>query len=348
MNLHTRLLLSYGYLVALVLIGAAGAALGFFGLGNRIGEVLEDNFESVRASMDMLDALERQDSAVLTALLDFDHPRVDVEASERAFLAALEQARGNVTEEDETPVLEAIAQRYDEYRLARDRLLSLRLDQPLANYERECFPKFVPVKDGVRRLLELNHDAMVRADREAQTTAARRAVGYAALTALALVSLGWVSRGLRVNLFSRLDELRSVSQAISRGDSRRRASKPQADELGAVARAMNSLLDAHEELAGRSQARETHLRELLLGRLEAERVPAALLALGGEIVVSTFEDAETHALTSTAADLRRELPDDLESIGVVERNVPSEGPSYRFRLLTVGRQRAVGWWVIPT
>lgn len=345
MNLHTRLLLSYGYLVALVLIGAAGAALGFFALGNRIGEVLDDNFKSVRASMDMLEALERQDSAVLTALLDFDHPRDDVESSERAFLAALEQARGNVTESDETPVLEDIAHRFNQYRLARDRLLASRLDRPLTNYESECYPQFESVKKGVRWLLELNHQAMLGADRQAQNTAASRAVGYAALTALALVSLGWLSRSLRVNLISRLDELRSVSQAIARGDSRRRASEPQADELGVVARAVNGLLDAHEELMGQSQARETRLRELLLGRLEVEDGPAALVALGGEIVASTFADAQTRAVTSAATELRREFPDDLETAGVMEREVPGEGRSYRFRLMTVGGKRAVGWWV---
>ena len=345
MKLQTRLLLSHGYLVTLVLIGAAGAALGFYGLGNRIGQVLDGNFESVRASMEMLEALERQDSAVLTALLEFDHPRVDVELSERVFLDALDRARANLTEEDERPALEAIARQFDDYRVARDRLLSSPSERPLAEYEGECSPQFESVKERVRGLLDLNHRAMVRADRETQSAAAKRALGYALLTAIALISLGSLSRDLRVNLISGLDELRSVSQAIEHGDLRRRASAQRTDELGAVARAVNGLLDAHEELSGRSQVRETRLRELLLGSLDREGRPAAIVSLGGDVVASTFEEAETRLVTSAAAALRRELSDDIEAIGETRRDVECDGRSYRFRLLVVGKRRAVGWWV---
>jgi len=345
MKLHTRLLLAYGYLVTLVLVGAAGAAIGFFGLGANIATVLEDNFESVRASMDMLEALERQDSAVLTALLEKEHARRDVESSEASFVEALSRARGHVTEEDQRPVLESIAARFDQYRQARDRLLSSPTERSLANYESECFPQFESVKEGVRRLLDLNHAAMVRADRDAQAIAAQRAVGYAVLTALALLSMGWLSRGLRLNVISRLDELRSVAQAIGRGDLRRRASERQADELGSVARALNELLDSHEELRGRSQAREARLRELLVGRVEAENAPAALLGLGGEIVASTFGDEETSAVVSVAEGLRECVPDDLATAGRVERRVECAGKALRFRLLVAGGKRAAGWSV---
>ena len=339
------MLLSHGYRVALVLVGAAGVAIGFSGLGNRIGEMLDDNFESVRASMEMLEALERQDSAVLTALLEFDHPRVDVESSERGFLKALDRARANVTEEYEGPALEAIARQFDGYRVARDGLLSSRPERPLAEYERECLPQFESVKERVRGLLELNHQAMVWADREAQSAASKRALGFALLAAIALISLGSLSRDLRVNLISGLDELRSVSQAIEQGDLRRRASAKRTDELGAVARAVNGLLDVHEEFSGRAQVRETRLRELLLGSLDRVGSPAAIVSLGGDMVASTFEELETRLVTSAAADLRRELPDDVGSIGEIRWDVERDGRSYRFRPLVVGKRRAVGWWV---
>lgn len=345
MKLYTRLLLAYGYLVALVLVGAAGAALGFFGLGNRIGTVLEDNFESVRASMDMLEALERQDSAVLTALLQPSQPRSDVELSESSFLDALSRARGNVTEEDERPVLDTIESRYEAYRQARDRLLASPPDRPLAEYERACFPRFESVKAEVRRLLDLNHRAMVSADRNAQATAARRALGYAVLTALALLSMGWVSRELRVNLISRLDELRAVAEAIGRGDHRRRASERRMDELGSVARSLNGLLDAHEGVRGESRAREARLRELLVGRVEAERGPAAIVSLGGDVVASTFGDARTSALVSAIEELRCDLADDLSKVGAVERDLEGPDRSLRVRLLVVEGKRAVGWWI---
>jgi HAMP domain-containing protein len=344
MKLHTRLLFAYGYLVALVLLGAAGAALGFLELGNRIGTMLDDNFESVRTSMEMLEALERQDSAVLAALLEGARSSDEVAISERAFLDALARARGNVTEETERPVLDSIATRYGEYRGARDLLLSSASESPLAEYESEFFPKFESVKEDVRRLLDLNHRAMRRADRDAQATAARRALGYAVLTALALLSMGWLSHSLRVNVIARFEELRSVAQAIGRGDFRRRASEQHTDELGSVARALNGLLDAQEELRGSASAGGRRLVELALARLQAENEAAALISLGGDLLISTFGDVETAAIGEIAGRLRSELPEDLAAAGPVERRVDDQG-GLRFRLLVVNRKRAVGWWV---
>jgi len=347
MKLHTRLLLGYGYLVTLVLIGAAGAALGFFSLGTSIGTVLDENFESVAASMGMLEALERQDSAVLTALMKKQEARRDVRTSEGSFLEALDRARANVTEEQERPVLDSIAKTYEQYREARDRLLAADLERPLASYESDCFPHFESVKTGVRELLELNQQAMVRADREAQAAAARRAVGYAALTVLALLSMGWLSRGLQRHVISRLEELRSVAEAVGRGDLRRRAAEQQADELSSVARELNRLLDSHEELRGRLQARQARLRELLLGLLEAQPSPAAVVGLGGEIVASTIEESVTSAIEQAAEELRSRIPGDLASSGLVEHDVPCGGAPFRFRLLEAGGKRTVGWLVIP-
>jgi HAMP domain-containing protein len=159
--------------------------------------------------------------------------------------------------------------------------------------------------------------------------------------------MGWLSRWLRTNLISRLEELRSVAQSIGRGDLRRRASEQQADELGHVAQALNRLLDASEEQDGRSRAAELRLRELLLGRLEAEGRPAALISIGGDVVASTFDDAETSALVAQARRLRDALPDDLATLGTVERDVKGGERPLLFRLLVVDGRRAVGWSVTP-
>ena len=175
MRLATRILLGYWYLVILIIIIAAGAALGVHGLGSNIGRVLVENVESVRASTDMIESLERQDSAVLSEMLGKGGARTTLEASEQAFRQALLRARTNITIPEEAPLIEEIDRRFAEFTVTRDELLGTSPAQPLRAYDDVIFPKFEAVKLGVLDLLEINHGAMVDADRRAQTSASRQA-----------------------------------------------------------------------------------------------------------------------------------------------------------------------------
>lgn len=345
MKLYTRLVLSYGYLVTLVLVGAVGGAFGFHALGSRIGAVLADNFESVRASMMMVEALERQDSAVLQALLRRDGAREDVDRSEKRFYEALDRAGANVTEDREHDLLRSIADAYDEYRKARDGLLDVPLERPLARYEAECFPQFEAVKVAVRDLLDVNHEAMVDADREAQAAAAERAIGYGGLTALALVSMGVLSRGLRRHVVVPLEELRAVAEAVEGGDLRRRVSESSGGELGQVARELNRLLDEHQEARGRFQARRSGLREILVALVRARGAGSALVSLNGEVVVSTLDDATTAAIAAEAERLREELEAAEDVREPFARTLAIDGEPHSARLLLAEGGRPLAWLV---
>jgi len=344
MSLHARLLLAYGYLVTLVLVGAAGAALGFHSLGHNIGRVLDENFVGVRASMDMLEALERQDSAVLTALLNHTDVRGKISESEASFLAALDRASTSGAVEDQEHVLESIRKSFDAYRTVRDEVVRSR---SLERYETECFPAFEPVKAGVRRLLDLNHQAMVQADREAQHEATVQAAWHAALAALALLSMGLLSRTLRRSIIERLEALRGVADAVARGDLTRRAAIDPQDELGRVARQLNELLDAQQELSGAMEARLSRLRQLIVGLLETEAPSAALVTLSGRIVASDLGEDVTARVEAAAATLGALPEAGAEVSGPLTRDIPSEGGVIRFRLLLAAGKRPVGWLARP-
>ena len=107
MKLRVRLLVGYGYLVALLLLTAGSGMLGFLQLSEGIDVILEENFRSISASTHMLEALERQDSATLLLLLDEQTDRADMERFQKAFSDALEEAQANITEDDEEEELAA-------------------------------------------------------------------------------------------------------------------------------------------------------------------------------------------------------------------------------------------------
>jgi len=339
MILRTRILLAYWYLVALVVIGAAAAALGFHRLGSSIGTVLGENFESVQASMEMLDALERQDSEVLALLLGESGYRSRLAESERNFQAALARARRNVTIEQEPPILDEIERRYATYREARDRLLAVAHARPLAAYEAATFPAFDTLKTRVYSLLDVNHRAMVEADERAQRGARLGALGHGALVALALLSLAFLSQALGRQVLSRLADLRSVAQAIARGDNRRRAAATSEDELGLVAQQLNAALDRLRETEGRLEGRLQQQRQIVLGVLDRFPSPAALLSLRGAVIASTLTAQETARLERAAAGV---LPAD--TAGEMEsRTLESEGKRMALTLLRAGGIRPVGW-----
>lgn len=342
MKLRTRILLGYWYLVGLLILGAAGAALSFLGLGRSIGTVLEENFDSVRASMAMLDALERQDSALLSKLLGDPGADEALQASEKAFVAAVASARTNITIAGETDVLDRIEKGYGDYRDARDVLLEGGWDRPLAAYQARTLPRFMAVKQSVYDLLDLNHEAMVEADQRAQNAARRRAVVHGLLVVAALLSLAFLSQALGRDVLARLAELTGVAQSIAAGDTDRRAVAGSDDELGVVARQLNAVLDHAEETEAELEGRLRQDRQLLLGLLAELPQPAALLSLGGAVVASTLPAADLAVVEGAVAatDIRTMLDQTR-----VHRKV-GNGLEVGLRLLEAEGERPVGWLAV--
>jgi hypothetical protein len=339
MKLGTRILLGYWYLVGLLIVFATAAALSFLSLGRSINTVLDENSASVQASMSMLDAIERQDSALLSSLLGDAGALAALEASERSFTAAVAAARAHIAVPGEAEVINRIERGYAELRVARDRLLQATWEQPLLAYQSGVVPQFLVVKQAVVDLHEINHRAMVEADQRAQRVARRQAVLYGALVVMALLSLVFLSQALGRGVLERLAELTSVVRAIAGGDSGRRAVPGNGDELGVVARQLNAMLDkvqqAESELAGRIQQD----RQLLVALLRELPRPAALLTLSGLLVASTLEGEDQRAVESAVAAIAGLA---LLTHGRVIRHA-SGGRTVTLRLLEASGARPVGW-----
>jgi methyl-accepting chemotaxis protein len=290
--------------------------------------VLDENFASVRWSMGMIEALERQDSALLAVLLGDDGADDALAESEESFLAALEMARTNVTESSESSILDRIEREYGSYREARNRLLAEGHEQPLEAYRAETFPRFNAVKQSVVELLEVNQEAMIAADEGARAAAVRNAAGHAVVVVVALLSFAWLSGALRREVLGRLADLKSIAQAMAGGGVDRRADASRPDELGLLAARLNELLDRNAELRGRMEARVAGAHDIVLGLLDAMDEPAVLLTDGGRVVASTMP---------------AEDEDDVRSAWrAVHADGDDASPAFAFTELHAGA-RSVGW-----
>jgi HAMP domain-containing protein len=340
MNLRTRILLGYGYLVALILLGAVGAAIGFQQLGTNIAKVLSENVRSVKSSADMVEALERQDSALLAELLEPGSAVQDLAAADVAFDHALAAAAANITLDTEDRVVASIRQRIRAWRDARAAILARHPERPLRAYEQVAFPAFVRVKEKVSALVELNRTAMEAADQHAQLEARRRAILHAVLATVALVSLVLISRELNRTVLARLEELETVARHIADGHLGRRATVEHDDELGEVARQLNAVLDRHAELEGRTRGLLRLHRQSILGLLASLATPAALLDLSGAMVASTLDESTTTCLEGVAGSLSDA---DRHTDAGGRLRIESGGRKFELSPLVAPPGRPVGW-----
>jgi len=354
MTLRARLLLGYGYLVALLLLVAGSAVLGFLGLSAGIEVVLDENFESIRAAMTMTEALERQDSAILALLIEGREGSGEAARAaassmiqqEEEFQRALETAAGNVTEADEPAALQRIRERYEVFRQARDELIAERPERPLVAYNRAVFPRFSQVKQDVRELLTINQRAMLEADQEAREAAIQSGTWLGFLVVVALVSLVFLSRALQRQILARLDELRTGVGSIAAGK-HRRLREMGGDELGLIARNVNGLLDRYEELEARSRGRVAQERRLVLGLLGAAGDNAVLYDLSGSRLAGDADlgDADDEVTGWIRDEGRRRAA----SAEPVRQEIGVDGGAVRveLELLIAPGARPAGWIARP-
>lgn len=327
MLIRTRLVLGYGYLVALLVVTAGTAALALQRFSRGIDRVVADNVRSIEAAMRMLAALEEQNRATFAVLLGKEDARQRLAAAEAELEAGLDAATANITLEEERPILARIREHHEELRAARTRLLAEELRTALlAAWDREVSGPTDAVKADVTALLAANHAAMERADVRTREEAQGGAVALGVLATIALLSLGFLSRGLQGTVLGRLAEIRELAEAAAMGERDRRLRVRRLDELGIVAVQLNAALDRHDQLEASVQGRVAQEKQLVLGVLERLDAPSGLVALDGELIASTLEPDDELALVSLGARVRAERPAPLQPLAPDPRALVPDDP----------------------
>jgi methyl-accepting chemotaxis protein len=342
MTLRTRLLIGYGYLVLLLVVTAVSAAIGFFGLSKGIDRILEENFDSVESSTRMLEALERQDSATFKHLLG-DSSRDRLDEVDATFENSLAAARANITLEREAELIDQIERDYEAYRVAREELIARGPARPLVQYNEEVFPHFNRVKEDVMTLLDVNHDAMIAADRAAQASAMRSGVWLGVLVTIGLLSFVLLTRALQKHLLSRLAEFEEVTEAIASGDEFRRLPVERSDELGTIARHFNTSIDRIDEVRSEARGRLSEYKGLVVGLLAEVPEEAVLLALDGSVIASMLSEAHDTLLMRHRDEIADESKEHFETSDSDFFEYDLGEATCQFELVKSKSRRPVGW-----
>lgn len=158
MGLRTKILSGFATLTLMLFIAGVWSIYELRSVGSSVQKMLDDNYKSINAAKMMIEALERQDSAVLLLLLGkWEEGRSIIQSGDELFLKGFGIARNNVTIQGEQGYIDAIEAKYKVYKGLWSRpIVGTKREADLNWYFEETHHAFLNVKAAVTELMELN------------------------------------------------------------------------------------------------------------------------------------------------------------------------------------------------
>ncbi len=280
MKLKNKILLGYGLSLALII------AIGGWGITNlrRLGKaseaILKENYNSILAAENTIEALERQDSAILLFLLENrDRGSQQFQNNQIEFLKWLGRAEGNVTIQGEAEIIAGIEAAYQDYLKAFFELQQQN-NPTTGDYYETIAPIFEQIRDKSDRLRNVNQQAMEEASENAQQVSSQAVWSMTIAGATAAgIGLGF-SLLLTRRIVRPLTEMTTATEKIARGEYDIALQVKTKDELGILAR----------EITTMSQKLKA-FRDLNVGKVivEKQRSEAIVQSIADGIIVVDSE-----------------------------------------------------------
>lgn len=245
MKLRTKILAGYGSTLLLVILVCGWGVVNLRRLGKASEAILRENYRSILAAENMIDAIERQDSATLLILLGDKEKGTDqFWANEVVFLQWLGRAKDNITIPGEQPLILSLETRYKTYINAVSELQNHKSTQtpiPVDYYYETVFPLFESVRQNSTELRELNQETMVSASERTQRLS-HQAILSMTLTGGTAAGLGLAfSLLLSTRLVQPLRKMTHATEQIAQGDYDVTITVNSDDELGLLARGIMTM-----------------------------------------------------------------------------------------------------------
>ncbi len=246
MTLRQRIVLALAPLMCLLtLIGATGIVL-LRQVGDRIEDILRENYISIEAMRDLNESLERIDSSFQFALQGKEDVKKEYDANWRSYQEHLHREENNITLPGEAEKVGQLQRLTLAYREAGDRFFSTSVNQKARSEmyfggkdKRGLLLLFRDIKAVSGDILRMNEYSMKQADAEAKQTAMISqvwlGVGLAATVAIATLLIWWITRSV-------LRPIQAVTQsaiAIGAGNFNQSVPIISSDEMGHLADAFN-------------------------------------------------------------------------------------------------------------
>jgi len=278
MTLKKKILIGYGVAFAFMSLVIIWAVTNLVSLGKATDAILRENYRSILAAENMVDALERQDSGILLMFLgDAGKGIAQFRESEAAFLEWLARAKDNITIAGEAELVRSIETGYAKYRQYFSALTDLSEQKKnqerfaLITYQESFHPVFTEVRKACIQLRLLNEDTMYAASIRAGQVAKHAIWSTALVAASALIVALIFSLILSERIARPLRCFIEASRKISSGDYAVRVPVETGDELGRLAGEFNEMvsqLGRYHEMNIEQIISEKNKGEVILASIE--------------------------------------------------------------------------------
>lgn len=241
MKLKSKILLGYSLSLALVLLVGAWGITNLRRLGRASEAILEENYNSILAAENTIDALERQDSAILLYLLESrDRGSQQFRQNQIEFLKWLGRAESNITIPGEAEIVAQIEESYQDY-LTVFFELQQRGNLTTEDYYQTILPIFEEIRDHCVRLRIINQETMEAASENAGEISQQATWSMAIAGATAAgIGLG-ISLLLTRRIVQPLTEMTTATEKIASGEYDIALQVKSKDELGMLAREITTM-----------------------------------------------------------------------------------------------------------
>ena len=162
MGLRFKILLGFFTLAIMLLIAGTWSIYELNSIGVSIPKMLNENYQSIHAAKKMVEALEREDSAILLLLLGkWDEGRSILHSSDSLFNENYKSAYANITIPGEQIHLESIKSNYENYRKLWERpIVGTQKEGNIEWYFQINHNAFLAVRSSIEELIDLNDKTM--------------------------------------------------------------------------------------------------------------------------------------------------------------------------------------------
>jgi NtrC-family two-component system sensor histidine kinase KinB len=312
-TLRKKILMGFGVVLVLMSVIIGWSLANLVRLGRASNAILEENYRSILAAENMVNAIERQDSAMLLLLLGrAPEGLTQFRSNENLFLQWLARAKDNITIPGEDRIVMTIEQGYSTYLVRFSELrLRARTDANDAEtfYQQSVLPVFQQVRDESTHLREINQQTMFTASERAARIAGRAVWSVAALAGAALGLSLVFSLLLSHVIVQPLQQLMGATQKLAEGDYDARVAVHSSDELGNLAFDFNAMAERLKDY------KELDVRQILSEKQKSE---AILRSIDDGIVVLGADDLRVREVNPTAGRILGIPPEQAKGRHVLE------------------------------
>ncbi len=274
LNLRKKILLGFGIILIILLVVFAVSLTSLLKLGKASDAILKQNYMSIEASSQMLDAIEQHFRMIsdfsLTSRQDNRNEMMDEQFRFEHWLII---EKGNITEKGEAESADKLEQSYRQYLKNIQTIVESDFtpDEKYVNLSNQIRPQLNKVRYYCIQIMQVNQKTMFASSNRAKLIAHKATFSLGLIGILGIILAIVFSLSLSSVIVRPLKNMLIALGKVANGDYTARIEYHSTDELGIVSSEFNHMaqkLSEYHELNIRSILKEKQINEAILQNMD--------------------------------------------------------------------------------